>query len=301
MHLGDKSMSLEKYQSLIIIGAPRSGTNMLRNVLCKLKDVGTWPCDEINYIWRYGNPGWPTDELPPELATIHVRRYIKIHFSQLASARGLRVVVEKTCANSLRVPYVNAVLPNAHYILIHRDPVDCVASALKRWDAPMDWGYTMRKARYVPFRDVPAYGLRFVRNRLHRLTSGQGRVASWGPIFEGMSEQLANHSVTEVCAMQWRACVGLSTAALAVMAPDKWTAISYEQFVHDPIGQLATLCNFLGLSVEQAAVESAVSHVSSQSVGKGRCELGTDNVSRVEDLVAPAISVLQSLTDSRKA
>ena len=51
-------------QPVVIIGAARSGTNMLRDVLVKLPGVGTWPCDEINYIWRHGNalltrPGAP--------------------------------------------------------------------------------------------------------------------------------------------------------------------------------------------------------------------------------------------------
>ena len=35
---------------VVIIGAPRSGTNMLRDVLCDWPGVVTWPCDEINLI-----------------------------------------------------------------------------------------------------------------------------------------------------------------------------------------------------------------------------------------------------------
>ena len=49
-------------QDVIIIGAPRSGTNMLRDALTALPDCGTWPCDEINYVWRHGNVGFPSDE-----------------------------------------------------------------------------------------------------------------------------------------------------------------------------------------------------------------------------------------------
>jgi hypothetical protein len=165
----------------------------------------------------------------------------------------------------------------------------------------MDWKYTLRKAQYVPLRDVPSYGLQFFRNHLHRLTSGQGRVAFWGPIFEGMSERLVDHSLTEVCAMQWRACVEQSAAALAAMAPDKWIAISYEQFVRDPAGQLATLCSFIGLSVSDRILDSAVSRVSVRSLGKGRRELGLGDASGIESLVAPAVSALQSLTGSRQA
>ena len=40
---------------LIIIGAGRSGTNILRDSLCKVDGVVTWNCDEINPLWRHGN------------------------------------------------------------------------------------------------------------------------------------------------------------------------------------------------------------------------------------------------------
>ena len=38
---------------IIIIGAPRSGTNILRNTLTTFFEIGTWDCDEIPYIWLY--------------------------------------------------------------------------------------------------------------------------------------------------------------------------------------------------------------------------------------------------------
>lgn len=288
------------YLPLIIIGAPRSGTNMLRDVLDRLPGFGTWPCDEINYIWRYGNPGWSTDELPQRLANKRIAGYIESQFACLARRHNLRIVVEKTCANSLRLPYISALLPSARYIWIYRDPIDCVVSASKRWGAPMNWGYTLRKARYVPVRDIPVYGSRFIYNRLHRLTSAQGRVASWGPVFEGMREQLVNDSLMNVCAMQWRACVERSADAFADMAADNWVAVRYEQFVRDPQEELAALCRFIGLSVDQAALESVISSVTVESVGKGRRELLPDDVARIESHVAPAVNALQSLISPRK-
>ena len=51
---------------MVIVGAGRSGTNVLREVLCSFPGFSTWPCDEINYIWRHGNRGAPTDELTPD-------------------------------------------------------------------------------------------------------------------------------------------------------------------------------------------------------------------------------------------
>ena len=72
------------YQPLIIIGAPRSGTNMLRDLLTELPGVGTWPCDEINYIWRHGNVQYPSDEFIPHMATPRIRKYIRKQFDRSA-------------------------------------------------------------------------------------------------------------------------------------------------------------------------------------------------------------------------
>ena len=74
----------DAYQPVIIIGAARSGTNMLRDVLTSLPGVGTWPCDEINYIWRHRNARNPLDEFQPEQATDPVRRFIRGEFDRIA-------------------------------------------------------------------------------------------------------------------------------------------------------------------------------------------------------------------------
>jgi len=87
---------------VIIIGAGRSGTNMLRDMLTSLPDFATWDCDEINPIWRHGNIGWPNDEIPPENATTKVDDYIRRAFTSIWKAKKQPgYVVEKTCANSV--------------------------------------------------------------------------------------------------------------------------------------------------------------------------------------------------------
>ena len=71
---------------LVIIGAGRSGTNMLRDVLCRMPGLGTWPCDEINYIWRHGNRAHPDDEFPGGFARP------KVQASPIADLRARSLV-----------------------------------------------------------------------------------------------------------------------------------------------------------------------------------------------------------------
>ena len=76
-------MSSLSPNDILIIGAPRSGTNMLRDILTTFDGVSTWPCDEINYIWRHGNVLYPSDEIPIDRATPDVKKYINKCFNKI--------------------------------------------------------------------------------------------------------------------------------------------------------------------------------------------------------------------------
>ncbi|MQM37962.1 hypothetical protein KBTX_01966 [wastewater metagenome] len=281
------------YSPLIIIGAPRSGTNMLRDVLTQFPGVATWPCDEINYIWRHGNLRYPSDEFPADRARPDVRRYIRRQFDWVARRYGADVVVEKTCANSLRVPFVDRVVPEARYVFIHRDGLDAVGSAMARWKAPLDIPYLACKARFVPATDLPWYAARYFGSRIHRLFSREGRVGLWGPQLDDMDELLAERPLDEVCALQWRRCVEASAEAFASMPAERWLDVSYEDFVREPERELGRVLDFAGLSAEDEARRAAVAGVSSASLGKGRAALGDEAVGRLEPLVAGAMNPLE--------
>ena len=219
---------------------------MLRDLLVRLNGTGTWPCDEINYVWRHGNIRFPSDEFQPHFATPAVKKYVRSQFGKLARTYDLDTVVEKTCANSLRVPFVNEIVSDARYIFILRDGIDAVASAFKRWHAKMDIRYLVRKARYVPPSDLPFYGSRFVTNRLHRLFSNEGQLASWGPVIDHMADLQSVHSTIEICALQWQACLQKAAAAFEGLPGDRVFRVSYEDFVDDPQSSFADIACFIG-------------------------------------------------------
>ena len=150
----------EYHKSLIIIGAPRSGTNILRDVLTSLDGFVTWPCDEINYIWRHGNVNHGTDELTVTNARSSVITYIQRQFSKLARKSNASVVVEKTCANSLRVGFVNRVIPDARLF------------SLPKWDGCCWFIFAeMESALRFPLRFFPLYASRYLVSRIFRFYS----------------------------------------------------------------------------------------------------------------------------------
>lgn len=266
---------------VVIIGAPRSGTNMLRDVLCSLPGLATWPCDEINYIWRHRNARHPSDEFTPDMATPRVKRYIRGRFDWVERRYGARTVVEKTCANSLRVPFVDEVVPEARYLFLRRNGIDCVSSALERWRASLEPMYLLRKARFIPLSDLPYYASRYLLNRLHRLVSAEGRLSAWGPRFDRMSELLKRLSLPEVCAVQWAHCVESAAEAFSEMPGDRWLEVAYEQFVREPEEELDRVVDFLGLDADRGQRVRAVSDVTAGSVGKGRAKLDDEVIEAV--------------------
>jgi hypothetical protein len=271
-------------EKLIIIGAPRSGTNMVRDLICTLPGCGTWPCDEINFIWRHGNVAYPSDALPAELATGPVREFVRRRFDRVAGTYGLHVVVEKTCANSLRVGFVDRIVPDAKYVFLVRHGMDAVATAAQRWRGRLDLPYTLKKARFVPLMDAPRYAVRFAANRLFQLSSREQRVASWGPRLDDMEQLLRRFSLEEVCALQWRECVEMAAQALARVDGNRVLKAQYESVVADPRGFLTRLADFLG--VAERNWTTGYEWISPLRIGTGRNSLSPAARTAVERIIS---------------
>ncbi len=269
------------HKKLIIIGAGRSGTNMLRDALTMVPGVGTWPCDEINYIWRHGNRGWATDELTAAHARPAVCTFIRNAFARIARRKDLAWVVEKTCANSVRVPFVHHVVPDARFVLIVRDGRDVVSSAMKRWRAPLDLRYILAKARFVPPSDVPYYAIRYLANRMSSLTNEDRRLASWGPRCDGLHCVLRKDGLVAACAHQWARCVSLASAALDSLPQDRVVRIRYEEFVREPLDGLERIAALLDQPLPRQAMDAAARFVSPASVGKWRTDLDAEALASV--------------------
>jgi hypothetical protein len=277
------------FQPLVIIGAPRSGTNMLRNALTQLPGFATWPCDEINSIWRRCTANFPNDELSPAHATPQVVGYIRAAFIKLAERSQAHWVVEKTCANSLRVEYVREVLPEAKFIFLVRDGRDVVASALKRWHAKLDIRYTLRKAKYVPWSDVPCYAARFCRNYMRRFATPDRRLTTWGPRFAGMDKLLATCNLAEVCAEQWRVCIERAATSLENTSA-RFITVRYEDFVQHPEPEFGRITDFLDMPGSHTCAQALTRQITDKSVGNWRRELDAAQLSLIMPRIQTALA-----------
>lgn len=263
---------------------------MLRDLMAQLEGTGTWPCDEINQIWRHGNVRHPSDALPPHLARPEVKAYINDRFTQLAKNRRVDTVVEKTCANSLRVPFVDRIIDDAKYVFIVRDGIDAAASATKRWHAGLDLRYRLRKARFTPVSDVPYYCRRFLGNQLQRLSARGRPLNSWGPVFDGMAEMQASSTTIGICAFQWRACVEMASTSLERVPDDRVCRLKYEDFVDDPVNVFSGIAKFAGKTVPQELAETLRVKVVASRKGSGRSDLCAEDLRLVRSIAGRTLA-----------
>lgn len=279
---------------LIIVGAGRSGTNALRDALCTLRQFHTWPCDEINYIWRHGNRSHPTDQFGRSQATPEAIRFIRSAFAKQAAKDAQATLIEKTCANSLRVGFVNEVFPEARFVHIVRDGRDVAASAMDRWTAPLDIPYLAAKARYVPPSDLPYYASRYFASRLAKVRSSEDRLSWWGPKFDGMERLGPKTPLVEVAARQWERCVSLAFEQLAEIPKGQVVTVHYRDLAQDPKATLRTLTNELGLEIDDKPLSIAAATIHAGSVGKWRTALSDEEIELLAPIVEPALALIGS-------
>ena len=270
------------HNKVIIIGAGRSGTNMLRDVLVNLPGFATWPCDEINAIWMHGNVSKATDVLTKEDLNTRTQIYIRSAFKKIWSDSDAAYVVEKTCANSLRVGFIAEVLPEAKFIHILRDGMDVVASSRKRWRGEFElpyFSYYVKKARYVPLVDIPRYLFRYLKTRVSLLFSDDGHARRWGPWTKELHEMVnSNSTIEDICAVQWSQCVESIESEFQHLDESRHMTIRYESLVSDSRNTIEKVFTFLGASVDDAELSESLKSLSKTSVGKGKQQLEDENI-----------------------
>ena len=256
------------YLPVVILGAGRSGTNMLRDALTKMPQISTWDCDEINPVWRYGLPMASSDEFGPSALTKRAQGVIDGAFDRVAKNNpGTQFVVEKTCANSLRPGFVDAAVPDCVFVQIVRDGRDVTPSAAKRWRGELEVdprSYFLAKARNTPLMALPAYGWQFLTTRWRKLRGKSDQLGVWGPRYDGLEADMSR-PLDEICALQWAKCVDRTDEYLGQLPPERWLRLRYEDLVANPSEQIVRVFEFLGVPVGQGEVAHSVSDIRTSS------------------------------------
>lgn len=300
---------------IVVLGAARSGTSMLAGqVLALHPDVAYW--SEPNFVWRYGAAYRRHDVRSAAEATPRVRRYIRARFAEfLENHDGPKRFMEKTPSNCLRLPFVDAVLPEARIVHILRDGRDVAISAAREWTgsgtpreerigAVPESGSMRRAGRILDTQVRQAQRVRDLRSLLEapsylpRALSAVGRRLihssrfSWGPRFPGLGQTRRAMSLLETCAVQWDVSVRWARSACLAIPPERLLEVRYEDLRRDPSTCMRRILEFTGLDHDDASVADLAGRIDPPARNDWSRRLSTDEVARLEARIGDTLGAL---------
>jgi hypothetical protein len=229
-------------RTVIIVAAPRSGSTMLFEALAENREFWTVG-DESHHIiegisgLRPADRGFASNRLLAADAEGGMAAVLRRAFSaELRNSSGVAWCdlalaarttplrfLEKTPKNALRIPFLAAVFPDALFIFLHRNPRDNISGLIDSW----------RSGRFVMYPQLPGW-------------SG----LPWSHLLIPGWRGLEGRALAEVVGRQWQVTNETILTDLATLPRHRWTAVSYEELIVDPVGELRRLCCFADVPFE---------------------------------------------------
>jgi hypothetical protein len=212
---------------ILLIGCPRSGTSVLLQAVLESRELRSIQ-SEGHILWdAYHHPrdrGWNSDALGAADVLEREREYIYCAIRLLVRKRRF---IDKTPANCLRIPYLDALFPDAAFVFLRRRAADNVSSLIEGWRA---------RPRFVKY-SLP--------ERLEGLGPLNGNL--WSFVLVPGWRELRSASLAEICARQYVACNEAALAARGAIDDSRWIDVAYEDLVRSPADEVSRLFERLGL------------------------------------------------------
>ena len=268
---------------IFIIGAPRSGTSLLYAILRTSSKLAHWP-GEAHEVWEADyHPalrGWDSNALGVSDFERDAAERIRRSFFLVTGSK--KRLIDKTPRNALRVPFVNALFPDARFVYLMRDGRDNVNSLINAWRTPRYRTYEMPEPHSIPGVDPKWW--KFV-------------------LYPGWREDVRG-PVEVVCAKQWIASNDLALAASKDVDASRWAAIRYEDLVEEPEAEIGRLMEALELPYEEPVKEraratktTAINVVTPPERGKWRRE-NPEEIGAILDRIRPTMEAMGYDTDA---
>jgi hypothetical protein len=210
---------------------------------------------EIPQFWNrlYGplNNGWLSEAADAEHARPEHRAAAMRYFYQRL---GRGQVLDKTCINTIRVPYLNALFPNARYVFIQRDGRDNISSMIDGWRLGRTDGSFHLTQFFGPFPEPVA------------INGGEFR--EWHFFLPPGWRDYNQASLEEVCAFQWLSANRLALEGKRLIPPERWIQLRYEDLFERPVEMFRDAFERLDVPFD-AALRERCAHLAPTSIVKG--------------------------------
>ena len=293
---------------VFIVGSPRSGTTVLGEILDRHESISQWY--EPYFIWDHHFRLAAHDERTAEDATPAVAHQIASDFYDYHRKSNCRFVVDKSPRNSLKIPFIRKIFPQARFIHIIRDGRDTTLSIHKEWRRRQNvvrGGGDGDRFQYAKaFRVVIDWLGRqkffkhkiralWFETRLHLLDKSRhlnrlrwnGQIG-WGPRVSGWQETYAAASLLQFNAHQWTKCVERIVAAWPDVDEKRKLEIRYESLITDPQATIEQMASFLKLQTSKDFYRR-IPKLKSNNFNKWKRQLDRRQLAEIKDIVTPML------------
>lgn len=273
---------------IVVVGTHRSCTSLLGRIMSEHEDVSYW--SEPRHIWTRGMNYRADDVLTRADATPKVKARIRDEFERFVRERGGKRFAEKTPSNCLRLPFVDEVLPDAHYIHIYRDARGVVNSTIDMLAKKPDTHWIATRAKGTPIWEWPAYIPKAMRTLGRKFT--KGRMSFWGPRPPGWQEWVKHDPEHVRLAKQW---VGIVEAVLAFRESadrSRWFEIRHEDFVREPELWVSRALEFAQLPPSDKVLEFTRAKVQPARAERWKKALSEQTLADIRPILEPTMTKL---------
>ena len=279
----------ENMNPIIVLGAPRSGTTLLGDVLSC--DPSVYYAIEPSPLWRFGNEKF-SDCLQPEWATEKIREYIINSFKNRLLESGKTRLLEKTPQNCLRPDFVDSVLQGARFVHVIRNGYESTLSINKFWETNTR-GFTgvrfSQRLKEMTLSQIPRYSVQFVKRILGQFL-GDNYGVYWGPRIPGGEQVLRERGSLYLSALQWRMCVESACQFGQRIGPARYMEVKLEEMTVDTINEIA---DFLELGEgSDFVLEAYKSQFQSASVAHRKRDANLKDIAIIRELIEPTMQWL---------
>lgn len=243
---------------IFIIGAGRSGTKLLADTLAD--NIDACYLNEINDFWKQVSPFLKTDFIPEKYAK--TKKAIRLK-EKLYKKCDEEVIIEKTAANSIRIPFLKGLFPDALFIHILRDGREVAISARKKYYGDIrkvtqdseDNISTQTRIKHLKNQVFNKFKYAF--NPLYYLSNFRRftymilkelklkKYTPWGIHYPGYSYLFKHLSPLEIAADQWQYSVLQIKNYFSEGVDKNYYELKYEDLVSNTDKEIKNLIEFL--------------------------------------------------------
>jgi len=216
---------------VFIMSPPRSGSTLLFETLAQARGVYTIGGEshaliegvpELNVVaHNYDSNRLDAAIATPALAETLRRRFLR----ELRDRDGTRLngqparLLEKTPKNSLRIPFLAKVFPQAQFVFLYRDVRETLSSMIEAW----------RSGRFVTYKQLPGW-------------NGE---LPWSLLLVPGWRGLGGLPLPQIVAAQWEIATRMLLDDLAALPRERIVVARYDSLLTNPAAEIAHLCNAL--------------------------------------------------------